>query len=110
MATQTTGRIYRGFADDKAARITVHDGDRQYPLSLRLDLINHSSTGFQWGYGGSGPAQTALAILADALGDDARALRLHQRFKDAKVACIQHHRWTLDQAEIIAWAAAQGST
>ena len=26
---------------------------------------NHSPTGFAWGYGGSGPAQLALAILID---------------------------------------------
>ena len=30
-------------------------------LNPRLDLFNHSPTGFEWGYGGSGPAQTALA-------------------------------------------------
>jgi len=47
------------------------------PLELRLDLFNHSPTGFEWGSGGSGPAQLALAILADHLGDDATAVRLH---------------------------------
>lgn len=26
-------------------------------------IINHSPDGFNWGYGGSGPAQLALAIL-----------------------------------------------
>lgn len=31
----------------------------------RLDLLNHSPTGCTWGYLGSGPAQTALAILCD---------------------------------------------
>lgn len=50
-------------------------------LPLRLDLRNHSPTGFGWGYGGSGPAQLALALLADVLGDDDRALRLYQQFK-----------------------------
>ncbi len=35
------------------------------PLGPRLDLANHSPDGFSWGYGGSGPAQLALAILAD---------------------------------------------
>jgi hypothetical protein len=50
-------------------------------LPPRNDLANHSPDGFNWGYGGSGPAQTALAILADALEDDDLALRYHQRFK-----------------------------
>lgn len=55
-------------------------------LDLRLDLWNHSPTGFEYGYGGSGPAQLALALLADALGDDERAVRLHQQFKWRYVA------------------------
>jgi Family of unknown function (DUF6166) len=50
-------------------------------LDPRLDLSNHSPTGFEWGYPGSGPAQLALAILADFLGDDVRAVALHQEFK-----------------------------
>jgi len=28
-------------------------------------LWNHSPDGFEWGYGGSGPAQLALAIYQD---------------------------------------------
>ena len=28
-------------------------------------LVNHSPTGFNWGYGGSGPAQLALALLLE---------------------------------------------
>jgi hypothetical protein len=50
--------------------VTVCDGQKSKPLPLRLDLFNHSPTGFSWGYGGSGPAQLAVALLADALGDD----------------------------------------
>ena len=33
------------------------------PLEKFLDEVNHSPDGFQWGYGGSGPAQLAYAIL-----------------------------------------------
>jgi len=31
-------------------------------------IINHSPDGFSWGYGGSGPAQLALAILLELYG------------------------------------------
>jgi hypothetical protein len=55
------------------------------PLSLRLDLWNHSPTGFEFGYGGSGPAQLALAILADCCGDEL-AVTFHQPFKWAVIA------------------------
>jgi hypothetical protein len=49
-------------------------------LDPRLDLRNHSPTGFEWGYGGSGPAQLALALAASRLPDDL-ALILYQRLK-----------------------------
>ena len=49
--------------------VTGEDGKR-YPLPLYLEIRNHSPTGFEWGYGGSGPAQLALAILADHFGPD----------------------------------------
>jgi hypothetical protein len=65
-------------------------------LKLRLDLDNHSPTGFAWGYWGSGPAQLSLAILADFLGDDARARRLHQRFKFAVIGALEQDKgWVL---------------
>lgn len=72
---------------DKDGRAKVFADDK--PLKPRLDLFNHSPTGFEWGYGGSGPAQLALAILADALGDDKLAVRLHQLFKWRIVARLE---------------------
>lgn len=61
-------------------------------LPFRHDLRNHSPTGFAWGYGGSGPAQLALALCAHATGDDALALRVYQDFKVEQVA-----RWPRDE-------------
>jgi Family of unknown function (DUF6166) len=61
-------------------RIVTRAGEKE-PINPRYDLVNHSPTGFCWGYGGSGPAQLALAILADYLKDDQRALSLYMEFK-----------------------------
>jgi len=61
---------YEGRREGYAADVSVNDR----PLNPRLDLWNHSPTGFEWGYGGSGPAQLALALLADHFGDDQRPL------------------------------------
>jgi hypothetical protein len=81
--------------------VTVCDGQKSEPLPLRLDLFNHSPTGFSWGYGGSGPAQLAVALLADALGDDDRAIRLHQCFKFKVVACWpEGERWWITTEQI----------
>ena len=83
--------------------VTVCDGQKCQPLPLRLDLFNHSPTGFSWGYGGSGPAQLALALLADALADDDRAVRLHQEFKFKVVACWpEGERWWITTEQIAA--------
>ena len=72
-----------------------------YPLNLRLDLRNHSPSGPEWGYGGSGPAQLALALLADALGDDERAQRMYQDFKFRVVGRLPHDKWELSQEDIV---------
>jgi hypothetical protein len=63
-------------------------------------LWNHSPSGFEWGYCGSGPAQLALALLADHLGDDEQALNLYQRFKWVVVAELPKKRWKLTTHEI----------
>jgi hypothetical protein len=53
------------------------------------------------GYAGSGPAQLALAILCDALGDDERALRLYQLFKDAVIARLgRDHHWIVARRSV----------
>jgi len=64
---------------------------------------NHSPTGFEWGYGGSGPAQLALALILDATGDRNLALRAYQWFKWGAVACWARDRWTITAGEIFDW-------
>jgi hypothetical protein len=70
---------------------------------MRLDLMNHSPDGFHCGYGGSGPAQLALALCAHALGDDRRALEVYQNFKWKFVSNQEPQRaWSITRAEILA--------
>lgn len=80
-------RYYRGDADGS---VFVATPQGRKPLDPRFDLRNHSPTGYSWGYGGSGPAQLALALVADVLGDDERALRLYQEFKFRFVSCLPY--------------------
>jgi hypothetical protein len=91
-------RIYEGTRTVEGCVVTA-DGR---PLNLRLDLRMHADKP-EWGYGGSGPAQLALGLLADALGDDEAALDQHQRFKRDIVAGFERERWLLTQAEIRSW-------
>ena len=89
MKTYVGGRSLAG------AQVTV-DGK---PLDPRFDLKRLSPTGFEWTYEGNGPAQLALALLADHLGDDARALALHQPFMRSVVAELDNS-WELTSADI----------
>ena len=89
-------KTYQGRREGHAAIVTV-DGR---PLNPRLDLYNHSPSGFEWGYCGSGPAQLALAILADHFGDGRQALDWYQRFKWAVVAGFSYRGWTLTADDV----------
>lgn len=71
------------------------------PVPSRL-IWSHSPAGFEWGYGGSGPAQLALALLFDATGDKDLALKSYQWFKWAVVS-QWGDRWALTAAEIFTW-------
>ena len=69
-------------------------------------FYNHSPDGFQWGYGGSGPAQLALALLLDATTDPHMALAHYQTFKWDKVAGWGDE-WEITRGEILEWIAVQ---
>jgi hypothetical protein len=97
--------MVRKFNDD--AHASVFDGTKRSVLPPRLDLRNHSPTGFEWGYAGSGPAQLALALLADATGDDELALKHYQTFKHRIIASKSRHDWSLTQDDIISWVEEQ---
>lgn len=95
-------RIYRGVRRGGSAKVTVSTKTGYRPLPPYRKLFNHSPTGFNWGYEGSGPAQLALALLADALRDQRRAVRLHQAFKRKKIGALKVDEWTMTEYEILA--------
>lgn len=100
--TQFFEQTYLGWRSGVAAVVTVKPEGR--PLPLRLDLVNHSPTGFEWGYAGSGPAQLALALLAHATGNDEQAVAHHQAFKFAFVANWPRSQgWKITASEVRAW-------
>jgi Family of unknown function (DUF6166) len=67
--------------DGMYAVVVEQPGRDPYVLPDCTEVINHSPTGFCWGYNGSGPAQLALALLIDCLGDVYQAKLYYQRFK-----------------------------
>ena len=93
-----TGRRIAG----DGCRVNV-DGSE---LPIRRDLLDHSLD-FEWGYAGSGPAQLALALLADYMQSssdpddcESEAVRLHQQFKLDVVTRLPHERWLITSDQI----------
>ena len=71
------------------------------PLDMRLDLRNHSPTGFSWGYRGSGPAQLGLAICAHVLQDDARAVLVYPMLVDRVISRQPSSRWAITREAVL---------
>jgi len=111
---------------DGTVRATVQEqenGGRLHAYNLR-HCVYHSPTGFETGYGGSGPADLALSILADyfevtpsqidranrkiGLDDEPadNALRLHQNFKFYMIAprnIENGEQYSITSDDIDAW-------
>ncbi len=82
--------------------ITRDDGNilSRNKLDPRYDLRVHSPDGLSWGYYGSGPAQTALAIVADAISANI-ALNIYMEFKIRVVALLpMDDTFTLTRDEV----------
>jgi len=85
------------------------DGGLFSTLPLYLDFVNHSPTGFEWGYYGSGPSQLAYAILhhyfvkgKGLTGKRAheKAVDLYMEFKRNVVGSLPHDTWDMNEKEI----------
>lgn len=105
---------------DCRVMVVRDDGRSSYPLP---HVVIHSPTGFEWGYGGSGPADLALSILADLLQEPisrvlaawrgsghSRALDLHQHFKFAFIGGLDRKGWRLTEEVIRRWMDSQEKT
>ena len=118
-------KVYRIERDETTGTVIVHVGIK-WPAGTSWRLLAHcnlhSPTGFEVGYGGSGPADTAVSILADYFDEHARwvertwrgrstgrpsiAIKLHQDFKFEVIAGIGLERGevhTLEESGIAAW-------
>lgn len=66
-----------------------------------MHIVRHSPDGFEWGYGGSGPTDLALAILTDVMGEEPRR-DVYNQFKWDFVA-RWGDVWSITEAEVLAW-------
>ena len=108
-------RTYIGsrLGERKIVLVKGEDTPRELTPTASRKLWNHS-TEFDWSYGGSGPAQLALALLLDHIGKTpiekrptpetapVLAERFHQMFKGEFVEKFAD-RWTLTEEQIDGW-------
>lgn len=97
--------------DHAAAEVVVIDANGVRPLEHH---VRHSPDGFNWGYGGSGPAELARCILLDHYGlpgtagndwDSPTLPVSYHRFKNDVIARLdQGEAWSVSGAQIDAWA------
>lgn len=88
-------RFYEGRRTAEGCIVTVYDGDTGTTrlLDPRFDLRTFSTSGFAWGGRDDGGAsQLALALLADASGDDRLALK-HYRWLKRDWVMKQADQW-----------------
>ena len=104
------GKIYVGYRVQQIA----HDGtvtSRECKVEVRINACHfpldpcfkkrkHSPTGFEWGYCGSGPAQLALALVADACGAEFARPEIYQRVKAIIVGGLPSDGWTLTAKQV----------
>jgi len=110
-------KIYLGFRNDGNIKVTVTEsylpGNQgkvfgsinsgiNVPTTKNLEhRVFHSPDGFNWGYGGSGPADLARSILWDYLGRKPEAF-LYQEFKRDFVS-KWGNEWFITNKEIKQW-------
>jgi hypothetical protein len=94
-------RMFPGQGTLSDVIVTVASGPTD--VHMLKHIVRHSPTGFNWGYGGSGPADLALSILTDVFGG---------RFELADVFYFQFkidfvagwgNKWTITTEEIDSW-------
>lgn len=115
LQSQLTTQKAPAFALDKTkfvitGTISFKEDQRLYVDGVEISpdesqkIRNHSPDGFAWGYGGSGPAQSALAICLHIFKNRHVAEALYQDFKSDYVAHWQYQapfRREIDVADFL---------
>lgn len=98
-------RVIRGTRASGEPVVTI--GGVTLTPDASLEIRNHSPDGFEWGYGGSGPSQLALAILMAVTGDHVTALRYYHDFKCDHVAHFAPDEFALPVRTVKDWVQAR---
>jgi len=105
MKVYTGSRILPGY--QPTIHVSIEPSD---PLGYILDLNpskmmvhDYDADCPEWGYFGSGPSQTAAAILYDLTEDPELSKKYHQAFKREFIASYDQNGFKLLEIEIRLW-------
>jgi len=89
--------------------ILERDSSGNATANIPHAVERHSPNGFEWGYGGSGPAELALNILSAMIGHEAAQENgLYQRFKWDFIAHMPMEGGTIREEDIQKWLSEVG--
>jgi hypothetical protein len=91
------------YSGDQFNRVTVREGPARRLLNPGLDKGRGAGLDGAGSENGKLSDGLCYALLADALDNDARALRLHHAFR-RRVGGLLPERWTLSRSRIRAYA------
>ena len=79
-----------------------HDAEGNVITNVPRRIIRHSPDGFNFGYGGSGPADFALNILSVYIGQE-EAEKYYQNFKWAFISTVPDEGGVIKLEAIMSW-------
>ena len=101
---------YAGQREDGRCRVFIVESPENGELKKLRPLphvVRHSPDGFEWGYGGSGPADLALSLLTHAVGERL-ADKHYQTLKREYIATlIRESGFSLRQGTLRDWVKRQ---
>ena len=104
-------KIFRGEKRKVGGCIVKMDNNgctTELSLEKSFEVVQHSPDGFQWGYGGSGPAQLAAAILYETTNNPELTRRYYQDFKFDHVSQWED-TFEINELEIKIWLSLVGA-
>lgn len=102
VAQSPPNNTYVGKVIDCEEKVFVNGEPFDHAPSLKVR--NHSPDGFNWGYGGSGPAQLALAILLNETGEPRLAELYYMDFKNHVISQLpQGQPFTITSQDVKNW-------
>ena len=95
-------KIYMGVNTGPGPQdVVVFYADNSHQTHPLRHVVKHSPDGFQWGYGGSGPADLALSILYNCLGASL-ADKYYQTFKRKFIEPVGRQLY-IKESDVLLW-------